>query len=231
MRMTTLAAISACCTACSSPLFLSVPRPVLEGSYLVHVVGPASASEDIDTILLWYTGSEQSIDAVRAANKKVNLSALRPGQRLLIPLRLVTHTNPMPRRKFNFGAPANTGPQASKTSATRGDQSWPRDADPLEEMASKKRLSKKAEPERKSAATPETFDLESEDNSQGVAPDRFEFPEASSQVQLNESRKGEAPVVDEFSDQISTEQAELDKLRQELEGGNGGANQPPNPLP
>lgn len=115
--------------------FLPKPPETQDGSYLVHVVSGGEAREDIGTILLWYTGSEDTLAAVQMANPSADLSALQPGQRIVIPSSVVTQTNAMPRRKFTLGVdvpPPVIAPPTAVPAPNGGAKS-----DPLEELMRK----------------------------------------------------------------------------------------------
>jgi hypothetical protein len=118
------------CVGCNR-FFLPKSPQTEDGAYLVHVVSGGESREDIGTILLWYTGSEDSISGVQGANPGADLGALKPGQRIMIPSSLVTQTNPMPRRKFIFGVDVVPTPAAIVTPESRG---VGRSGDPLEEL-------------------------------------------------------------------------------------------------
>lgn len=115
--------------------FLPKPPETQDGSYLVHVVSGGEAREDIGTILLWYTGSEDTLAAVQMANPSADLSALQPGQRIVIPSSVVTQTNAMPRRKFTLGVdvpPPVIAPPTAVPAPNGGAKT-----DPLEELMRK----------------------------------------------------------------------------------------------
>ncbi len=128
-----LIVLTTACFGCDR-LFLAKPPETQEGSYLVHIVSAGDVREDIQTIVLWYTGSEDNVAAIQIANPGVDLSALSSGQRIMLPLSLVTQTNAMPRRKFTLGVdvppppPVRDAPDAIR-GAKRGD--------PLEELMQK----------------------------------------------------------------------------------------------
>ncbi len=111
--------------------FLPKPPQTEDGTYLVHVVSGGDTREDIATILLWYTGSEENVSAVQIANPGFDLSDLKAGQRIVIPSNLVTQTNAMPRRKFTLGVDVVPTPRAVSVPdvAPEGKRS-----DPLEEL-------------------------------------------------------------------------------------------------
>ncbi len=111
--------------------FLPKPPQTQEGAYLVHVVSGGDVREDISTILLWYTGSEDNASAVQVANPGIDLSELKAGQRIVIPSNIVTQTNAMPRRKFTLGVDVVQAPQPIRSPevTTQGKRS-----DPLEEL-------------------------------------------------------------------------------------------------
>lgn len=111
--------------------FLPKPPQTQEGAYLVHVVSGGDVREDISTILLWYTGSEDNASAVQVANPGIDLSELKAGQRIVIPSNIVTQTNAMPRRKFTLGVDVVPTPQPLRAPemTPQGKRS-----DPLEEL-------------------------------------------------------------------------------------------------
>ncbi len=111
--------------------FLPKPPQTQEGAYLVHVVSGGDVREDISTILLWYTGSEDNASAVQVANPGIDLSELKAGQRIVIPSNIVTQTNAMPRRKFTLGVDVVPTPQPLRDPevTTQGKSS-----DPLEDL-------------------------------------------------------------------------------------------------
>jgi hypothetical protein len=98
---------------------------------LIHVVSGGETREDISTILLWYTGAEENIAPVQTANPGLDLTDLKPGQRILIPSNLVTQTTAMPRRKFTLGVDAAPTPRPIGAAETTTSD---KKADPLEEL-------------------------------------------------------------------------------------------------
>jgi hypothetical protein len=184
------------------------------------VVSPAGGGEDIDTILAWYTGSEDTKSLVEDANRGVNLAKLHPGQHILIPRAVVTQTNPLPRKKFSFDregarAPNVSAPPAPSKSAIG------KKADPLEELLSQQE-SRQARKGSSQGATkmkgpiPETFDIEEErsvtDVSAPVGAKAAGLPQQKQAVKgAGSSRE---PL--EIDAVLKREQAEVDKLRQEL---------------
>jgi len=115
--------------------FLPKPTETQDGSYLVHVVSGGETREDIGTILLWYTGSEDTLATVQMANPSADLAMLQPGQRIMIPSSVVTQTNAMPRRKFALGVdvpPPVMAPATAVPAPSGGAKS-----DPLEELMRK----------------------------------------------------------------------------------------------
>ena len=201
---------------------LPTPKPIREGSYLVHVVSPAGGNEEIDTILIWYTGSENTRSVVEEANKGKNLNQLHAGQRILIPRSMVTQTNPLPRRKFSFSreAPENSGvrPNVSSVNPARVNKAS-QQVDPLEEILSQQ-AAKQAMPtpapiaQEKREQTPETFDIEEE---QGEQQQDIEVAASQKQgkppVQSIQKAGAEPSDIDAM---LKREQAEVDELRREL---------------
>lgn len=201
IAFTTMAA-----SGCDS-LLLSSPKPVREGSYLVHVVSPAGGGEDIDTILIWYTGTENTRSVVEDANKGVGLKQLRPGQHILIPRSVVTQMNPLPRKKFSFSRESERGAGPS-TSEQPAPLKGAQNVDPLEDLLSKQesKQGKKvpaAAPQKKDVPTRETFDIEDEASA------------ASNSSSQSHIGGGEVGSVD-LDAVLKQEQAEVDKLRQEV---------------
>jgi hypothetical protein len=201
---------------------LSTPKPIREGSYLVHVVSPAGGNEEIDTILIWYTGSENTRDVVQEANKGRKLNQLHPGQRILIPQSIVTQTNPLPRRKFSFSRDAseNLGGRPNVPTVNPGRaHKASQQVDPLEEILSQQ-AAKQAMPtaapigQEKREQTPETFDIEEE---QGEQQQDVEVAASQKQgkppVQSIQKSGAEPSDIDAM---LKREQAEVDALRRQL---------------
>lgn len=137
----------------------------------------------------------------------------------------------MPRRKFNFGAQSHSVAPGAKGGPQKGNPSRRYDLDPLESLSRDKRANKNSEPARGTIATPETFDLENEDGAQGnVSSDSvtFDAPTEVDGIKASQTRQG---LPDELSDQITKEQAELDKLRQELGAQGSEVAADPDPFP
>jgi|GEM_PF-5012564 len=109
-------------------LLTKTPRATHEGDFLVHVVSP-SAAEDIDTILYWYTGTDETRSELEKYNNRVRFDQLQPGQRILIPQALVTQSNPLPRKKISFSSESE--PHAP-VAPSAGSLHRPRSQDPLE---------------------------------------------------------------------------------------------------
>ena len=173
-------------------LFLPKPPETVDGSYLVHIVSGSESREDIETVVLWYTGSEDNVPAVRDANPGVDLGALKPGQRVMIPSSLVTQTNAMPRRKFTLGMDVPPQPAASDTpeATERGAR-----GDPLEELMRKqeRRLTPRPTPSQVDAVP-------------GLAPPPSAppvnlVPETSkAQAQATTSKAHGSPKLESFSE-------------------------------
>lgn len=173
-------------------LFLPKPPETVEGSYLVHIVSASEAREDIDTIVLWYTGSEDNVPAIRLANPHADLSALKPGQRVVIPSNLVTQTNAMPRRRFTLGvdvpppAPVSDSPEATPP-GKRGD--------PLEELMRKQ--------ERRLTPRPTPSQVETPAGALPVPSSpvvNVEPENPSPSTQAGNSKRAGSPRVESFSD-------------------------------
>jgi hypothetical protein len=202
---------------------LSTPKPIREGTYLVHVVSPGGGNEEIDTILIWYTGSENTRSVVQDANKGKNLSQLHPGQHILIPRSIVTQTNPLPRRKFSFGREASKdssnkskGSVAAPVSGKHGSQN----ADPLEEILSKQAAKQGAATpapklQNSNARTPETFDLEESQEQQQPKTEVIALPPQREVSRPDLQRNVESQPSD-IDAMLKKEQEEVDALRREL---------------
>ena len=177
--------------------FLPKPPQTEEGTYLVHVVSGGDTREDIATILLWYTGSEDNVSTVQIANPGVDLSALKAGQRIVIPSDIVTQTNAMPRRKFALGVDVVPTPQPVRAPevTTQGKRS-----DPLEELM--RRNEKGAGP---TPAMPESLRGPAQVNSVVSAPsvdvpDRSNVESRRDVVPSRTEKGGEPRRLESFSD-------------------------------
>lgn len=165
--------------------FLPKPPQTEDGTYLVHVVSGGENREDIATILLWYTGSEENVAAVQMANPGVDLSDLQAGQRIVIPSHLVTQTNAMPRRKFTLGVDVVPTPRPTSVSdmTPQGKR-----ADPLEELM--RRNEKVASP---AVATQQPLGGPSQVNPTAVAPSMNTAP-------LKNEKGGQPGGIESFSE-------------------------------
>jgi hypothetical protein len=204
--------ISVCAMAlggCGSML-MRTPRATNEGDFLVHVVSP-SGGEEIDTILYWYTGSEETKKEVQKVNKRVKLDHLRAGQRILIPQALVTQTNPLPRKKFSLSresAPPPTetpGPSAA---------SKPRSKDPLEAIIESRSDARSASPNTTSLSS-EDEEFDDDLNAQPQAVGDAATPTIASGV-VSKQPEPEVVTTENIDAEIAREQAEIEKLRKQI---------------
>lgn len=141
------AAAAAIACGCASPeRFRATAQP--GGKYLVHVVSPRS--EGIQEICEWYTGGIEGQPAIVSANPGIDLSTLKPGDRVLIPYVVVKRIEPL-----GSGAagepPQDSSPEAAapvREEVPVGDLMPPRkgttahqgpepELDPLEELSRK----------------------------------------------------------------------------------------------
>lgn len=182
--------------------FLPKPPQIEDGTYLVHVVSGGETREDITTILLWYTGSEDNVSAVQMANPGVDFSDLKAGQRIVIPSSIVTQTNAMPRRKFALGV--DVAPTPRPVSAPDVPQQGKK-SDPLEELM--RRNEKVSSP---TVAPPQALGETTQGNEAAVAPSVNRAPSKNKQG-------GESRAIESFSeDEIGALPVASPKVKEEV---------------
>lgn len=143
-----------------------------EGSYLVHVV--ATPSESAQQISQWYIGGQDGgyiggqdgVELLKGANPTLDLSAMKPGDLVLVPMAAVKRT--LPLGSVEPSAKGKSKDKKPQQKATQGQTKAtpPLIVDPLEQLLANQQAAKVETPvasegtEKEHAL--ETFDLQDE---------------------------------------------------------------------
>jgi hypothetical protein len=89
--------VTAALTGCPRPPAPQTPKVREEQRYLVHLV--YFGAESIPKISKWYTGSDKNGKVIETLNVTVAKNGLQAGERVLVPLELVKTLVPMPKQE------------------------------------------------------------------------------------------------------------------------------------
>ena len=135
-----------------------------EGSYLVHVV--ATPSESAQQISQWYIGGQDGVELLKGANPTLDLSAMKPGDLVLVPMAAVKRT--LPLGSVEPSAKGKSKDKKSQQKATQGQTKAtpPLIVDPLEQLLANQQAAKVETPVASEGTEKEhvleTFDLQDE---------------------------------------------------------------------
>lgn len=136
-----------------------------EGSYLVHVV--ATPSESAQQISQWYIGGGQDgEELLKDANPTLELSAMKPGDLVLVPMAAVKRT--LPLGSVEPSAKGNSKDKEPQQKATHREPKAtpPLIVDPLEQLLAKQQATNVETPVASEGTgnehVLETFDLQDE---------------------------------------------------------------------
>ena len=186
------------------------PRIKEEQRYLVHLV--AGSSETVARIAKWYTGSEKNSKEINGVNEAVVKNGLQVGERILVPFNLLKTVSPLP------AATKSQKPRKQSGGARR------RDGVPVSEPAEQPPIEATSETvaptQPESVGSPST-DLATQHTEAAPAPqapetDPTPIVEAPPPPSLGSDGKS-------VEDLIREEQAELEKLKTELESAENPA--------
>jgi hypothetical protein len=101
LRVLVIAAVTAV-TGCE-PKHVATPPPIDQGSFLVHRV--TRNGETVRALSKWYAGSEKPAKEIARVSNVGENAALKPGQRILIPISYAKKKTPPPKPKAAPKAP------------------------------------------------------------------------------------------------------------------------------
>ncbi len=143
-----------------------------EGSYLVHVV--ATPSESAQQISQWYIGGQDGgyiggqdgVELLKGANPTLDLSAMKPGDLVLVPMAAVKRTLPLGSVEPSTKGKSKDKKPQQKATQGQTKATPPLIVDPLEQLLANQQAAKVETPVASEGTEKEhvleTFDLQDE---------------------------------------------------------------------